>query len=147
MRYLDIGPRIGASVLWWNIFIARACIAATGMSNTEPVSFKADVQPVLNTYCVACHQYGASQAGLNLEQGEAWFNLVNISSTQSTLVRVRPGELKQSYLVHKLLGTHVSVGGVGARMPLSGGIVGTSLISAEEIDLIQSWVLQGAKNN
>jgi len=139
-------------VVFGFIFIAVAATAACGSpgqtATTTPatttgsqVSFSTDIQPLFNSRCVACHQ-GVGDAGLSLEPGEAYANLVNIASTQSPLVRVAPGNPEQSYLLHKLNGTQLQVNGSGARMPF-----GSSVLSEPQIKLVRDWISQGALNN
>jgi len=127
-----------------SIFSSLA-VPADGTAAAQSVGFAEDVQPILDTHCVVCHQYGVEQAGLNLEDGDAYANLVNVKSTQSQLPRVTPGKVQESYLAHKLRGTHGEVGGSGVRMPLSAG--GGSGMSAEEDELVTSWIEQGALDN
>lgn len=51
---------------------------------------------------------------------------------------VVPGKPSDSYLIHKLEGTHLKVGGMGASMPFSAGV----LLKLEEKDLalIHRWI-------
>lgn len=105
------------------------------------VSFSADIQPLFNSRCVACHQ-GVGDAGLSLEPGEARGNLVNVASSQSSMLRVVPGNPEQSYLLHKLNGTQLQAGGTGSRMPF-----GSSALSETQINLVRDWISQGAQDN
>lgn len=104
----------------------------------EPVSLSAQVQPYLNFQCVACHLTGAESGGLNLEPGKAHAELLE-DSDGAPLPRVTPGDPEASYLVHKLRGTHLEVGGSGSLMPQGG--VG---VSEELLALVERWILQGA---
>jgi mono/diheme cytochrome c family protein len=115
-------------------------------SSTSPmpalsIKLSADVQPIFNSTCVVCHQ-GAGQAGLSLEPGKAYTNLVGVKSTESSLSRVQAGAPDQSYLMNKLQGTQVQAGGQGAQMPLNG-----APLSSAQIELIRQWISQGALNN
>lgn len=125
--------------------LLHALTAWADETATASISFSEQVQPVFDTHCVVCHQYGAEQAGLSLEDGDAHSNLVNVKSTQSPLERVVPGKIEASYLVHKLRGTHNEVGGSGVLMPLSSG--GKGAMSVEENALVTSWIEQGALDN
>jgi len=111
----------------------------------DGVAFAAQLQPLFDAHCVVCHQYGAAQAGLSLEDGDSHANLVGVKSTESELQRVAPGAPEQSYLLHKLRGTHGSVGGTGARMPLPDN--GAAPLSAVDEGLVKTWIEQGAPNN
>ena len=128
-----------------SLIFASPAVPADGTAAAQPVGFAEDVQPIFDMHCVVCHQYGVEQAGLNLEDGDAYANLVNVKSTQSQLPRVTPGKVQESYLVHKLRGTHGEVGGSGVRMPLSAS--GGSAMSAEEDELVTRWIEQGALDN
>ena len=100
-----------------------------------------DLQPIFNNNCVVCHQ-GQGQGGLTLEPSKAYANLVNVPSTESPLKRVTPGSPDQSYLVAKLNGTQVQAGGSGAQMPFN-----SPPLPAAQIDLVKTWITQGAPNN
>ena len=61
---------------------------------------------------------------------------------------IEPGDLANSYLWHKLLGTQLSVGGAGNQMPaISGGPPGGGggSLGATELGLIEAWILGGAQ--
>lgn len=107
-------------------------------------SFKQDIQPIFNTQCVFCHVTGAENAGLNLARHDAYRNLVSTKSTESELLRIAPGDLEKSYLMHKLRGTQLSVGGSGDSMPK---VDPARLLDAAQVELIEKWILGGAPNN
>ena len=114
---------------------------ATSVTNAEPVSFDADVLPILNQYCVMCHLPGAEQADLLLYP-DAWSELVGIPSSQSSLSRVEPGSPEDSYMYLKLIGKQEKVDGSGLQMP-----VGQNPLNATQIEAIRKWIEQGAKKN
>ncbi|TAJ21104.1 MAG: hypothetical protein EPO47_03190 [Rugosibacter sp.] len=118
--------------------------AAVGNKAPAP-SYKKTIQPIFNANCVYCHMSGAMQGGLTLEPGLSPRSLVSIKSTGSPLMLVVPGKPNDSYLIHKLEGTHLKVGGMGASMPFSAGV----LLKLEEKDLalIHRWILLGAVDN
>ena len=103
------------------------------------VSYLADVVPVLNAHCVACHLTGQEQGGIALHARAARANLVGVASAQSPLLRVEPGDPARSYLVHKLNNTHLDSGGEGEPMPMG------SSLSAAQIAVITRWIEQGAE--
>ena len=51
---------------------------------------------------------------------------------------ITPGDPANSYLLHKVSGTHFSVGGGGNVMPPGGGF------SSSDIADIEQWIIQGA---
>lgn len=87
----------------------------------------------------------AGQAGLVLEDGEAYGNLVGIKSTQSGRLRVNPGAPELSYLMDKLRGTQVQAGGFGSGMPLSEG--SHRPLAQQDIQAIKDWITNGAIDN
>ncbi len=114
---------------------------ASCSSNAELISFNEDIQPILNQYYVMCHLPGAEQAELILYP-DAWSQLVGISSSQSELSRVNPGNPGKSYLYLKLIGTQDTEGGSGLQMPFQQNPLGPS-----QIEMIRSWIEQGASKN
>ena len=68
--------------------------------------------------------------------------IVDVPSNQSPLDRIEPGSSADSYLVHKIDGTQLSVGGSGTRMPF-----GQPLLSEMIRDIIRVWVDEGALRN
>jgi hypothetical protein len=111
---------------------------------TPEAAFDADVQPIFTASCAlsGCHLAPNPQQGMDLSDGEAYANIVNVPSVESALDRIEPGDPEASYLVHKLLGTQTEVGGSGEQMPLTGG----PLMRAT-INVVRSWVRAGAQNN
>lgn len=111
---------------------------STGGSTGEPPpSFGNDVQPILDANC-SCH-FDAAPADLSF--ADAHENLVSVASTEAAgLARVEPGSPDDSYLWHKVNGTHASVGGSGDPMPApSGGLDAGSLAT------IEAWISGGAE--
>lgn len=107
------------------------------------VSFAGDVQPVFTANCtVGCHGGVMPQQDMSLEAGEAYANTVDVPSNESPLDRIEPGDPEASYLVHKLQGTHRTVGGSGDPMPL-----GASRLPPVVIDAIRRWIALGAVDN
>jgi len=94
-----------------------------------------------------CHLPPFNNAGLALETPAIIrASTVGVPSTQSPLLRVAPGRPSQSYLWHKLLGTHATVGGSGVRMP-DVHQPGDGYLTDPEMDLIRGWILDGARDD
>lgn len=105
-----------------------------------PATF-AEVQAIFNANCtVACHNSGGGDAGLRLDEGLSYAELVNVPSSQqpATFDRVEPGDADNSYLVIKV--DPSAVGRLGARMPAGG----RPELSADDIATIRSWINAGA---
>ena len=126
-------------VLVW----ALGCVGAdgdTGDSSADTPAFTEDLQPIFNRNCVgSCHDATTRSGGLTLAADVAYSELVGVPSEQvPSLVRVAPGDPDVSYLLNKLEGTHMSVGGEGTRMP-------PELVLAQtELDLFRAWIEAGA---
>lgn len=125
---------------------AKEVTGAPGKSKqTAAVSYKKMIQPILNANCVYCHMSGAMQGGLTLEPGLSPRSLISVRSTQSALMLIAPGKPEDSYLIHKLEGTHIKAGGTGASMPFSAEA--PLKLETKDIALIRHWVAIGALNN
>jgi hypothetical protein len=118
-------------------------------------TFSEAVEPIFTATCasVRCHSGPSRQRGLDLSAGNAYANMVAVASTDVPgLNQITPNDPLQSYIIHKLRGTHLSVGGVGEQMPR--GEAGTNddiptlaVVSNDEIAAIVAWILSGAANN
>jgi len=116
--------------------------AETDAPQPRPVTFSRDVLPIFAARCTACHTPGG-QGPFSLEDGVAHGNIVGRASFQvPTMNRVEPGDPARSYLLHKLRGTHRSVGGSGQRMPRVG-----PPLSSDQTEVIRRWIEQGAPND
>jgi hypothetical protein len=92
-----------------------------------------------------CHDNRATPAGnLNMSNAtQSYNNLVNRNSTQATSLKlVLPNNPGSSYLINKLQGTHLAVGGSGVRMPQF-----AAPLSSEDMDRIIDWINNGAPLN
>ena len=110
-----------------------------GQNEKKLLSHAVDIQPIWDESCTTgCHP--GSDSMLSLEPEFAYKTMVGIPSVEVPLMdRVEPGEPDQSYLVHKIEDTHLSVGGMGWAMPNF-----SDLLAAEDIQLVRDWVEQGA---
>ncbi|HUH76340.1 MAG TPA: c-type cytochrome [Devosia sp.] len=98
-------------------------------------SYTKDVEPIVSKKCVSCHNDASATSGVSFTKGSGYANLVNIASEElPTMNRVTPGDSEQSYLAHKLLGTHESVGGSGTKMPPAGSL------SDKDIATVVAWI-------
>jgi hypothetical protein len=141
----------------WAALLAAAC--ATGCAgsgqgldqNGQPVSsggsssgpITADLQSiqegVFTPICSKCHIGASAPYGLQLDAAHAYNFLVGIpSAEQPNLMRVKPGDPDNSYMVHKIEGLP---GIVGGQMPLM-----ETPLSQATIDAIRQWITNGAPN-
>ncbi len=115
------------------------------VSRVDQVTLSGDVQTIFTSTCTfpGCHAGTNPQRGMNLSVGQTFANVVNVPAMElSTMNRVTPGQPDDSYLVHKVQGTHLAVGGSGFQMP-----IGRSPLTQTEIDLIRAWISAGAKQD
>lgn len=133
----------------------------TESNATTLVSFEIDVQQnILSVYCAksGCHNADNPPQGLNMSDGFAYYNLVDVSAVEyPALKRISTDSVpNNSYLYRKITGhgnddfaCHTAgPGGTDACgtspvMPPSGNTPPT----ASNIDTIKQWIIQGALNN
>lgn len=108
----------------------------SGGHSSEPVTEDgfAGAQAIFSASCAGCH--GGSFPPLD---GDICTDVVDVSSQQAAdMVMIAPSSADDSYLYHKLTNSHTDMGGSGGQMPLG------SSLSAEEIDIVASWINDGA---
>jgi mono/diheme cytochrome c family protein len=88
----------------------------------DKVDFGRDIQPLFVAYCVECHGSKKQEANLRLDD-EA-----------SAAHFIKPGQSRQSRLLHRVLGLNGE-----PRMPLN-----RAALNANQIDLIKRWINEGA---
>lgn len=88
----------------------------------------------------ACHG-GANPVAFPPCDADRWYGaMVDVESQQAPGVKlIAPGAPENSYLVHKLRGTHALVGGGGARMPIADAALDDSEQAA-----VEAWIANGA---
>ena len=117
--------------------------AVASASDAEIVSFEAELLPILKARCAVCHMTGQEPGGMALTPDKAWSALVAQRAVGvENMLRVAPGDPQASYLLHKLWGSHRSVGGAGSRMPMHQPALKTAALLQFE-----QWVMAGAPNN
>ena len=116
-------------------------IHSASLQASQPyrLNLKTHIQPIFDANCVVCHLEGGALGNLVLEEGLAFTQLVNRESTQASLNLVEPYQVGASYLIYKLEGKHVDVGGSGKAMPFDG-----MELNAAEIAVIKAWIAGGA---
>jgi mono/diheme cytochrome c family protein len=106
-----------------------------------PLTFIADIQPLLNDRCVSCHSPGglAQMQGIPWDYGgeTAFEDLINQpSSMDSEFILVVPGDPDSSLFFLKVNSDSPPV---GAMMPFGG-----PPLADGEVELIRLWIEQGA---
>lgn len=124
---------------------ALIALANTGawsaLARPGPVSFERQIAPLLERECAFCHTSAEPYGGLSLEPDVAHEQIVRSPSSQSQLLRIRPGSPTKSYLYLKLTGEHRQAGS-GTKMP-----PGWQSLSGDDLALIERWIRQGGKDN
>lgn len=115
-------------------------VGGTGVPAQPTTSFASDIQPIFTGSCAlaGCHAAPSPKAGMDLRAGSSYANTVGVTSTgYAPAIRVVPGDPGASVLYNKITNTGV----YGGRMPPTGSL------SAQQIELIRSWIEDGAPNN
>ncbi len=111
-------------------------VLSLSVQASDEVSFKEQIQPILKDYCLNCHMpdgKGYEKSGLDLRSYESLMKGTRFGSV------VKPGDSFTSIIIQVIEGrVHASL-----KMPygMSGGL------SKTNINLMKTWVNQGAKNN
>ncbi len=125
------------TLVWVALAILSGCSDDDPMEPNPPgIQLSFDVQPIFDGRCAlsGCHAGTSPQAGLNLTAGLSHSNTVNVPAVSlGPGIRVIPGDPEGS-LVYTLVFSGV--------MPQSGGS-----LSDDQIDVIRTWIAQGAKND
>lgn len=106
-----------------------------------PATLQEIQDTIFTPHCAigTCHDAGSVTENLNLSAGTAYSQLVNVSAVENPAkLRVNPGNPDDSFLVTKIQGPPP---GEGNPMPPPGQLP----LSADQIQLIRNWILQGAK--
>jgi hypothetical protein len=112
-----------------------------GLSSGATIPLSADFDAiqanVFTPICSVCHAGATAPQGLMLDASHSYDLLVGIPSTEvPSILRVKPGDPTNSYIVQKLQG-HAAV---GAQMPL-----GETPLPASTIAFIVQWITDGAQ--
>jgi len=109
-----------------------------GSSGSGPLTadFDSIQSHVFTPICTVCHIGASAPHGLRLDAASSYNLLVGVPSDEvPSLLRVKPGDPSNSYVIQKLEG-HAAV---GERMPLGG-----PYLSGDVIAVIRQWITDGA---
>lgn len=133
------------------ILVAAGPVDSAAVTTTNqtapPASFAANVQPIFSSSCakVGCHTGAFPSGGMNLSTGSAYTNIVGVTANSvPSLKRVLPGNPNDSYIVIKVEGNDPRL--QGSRMP-DDAPTGQPFLTPAQVQVIRSWILQGAPNN
>jgi Bacterial Ig-like domain len=94
---------------------------------------------VFTPICSKCHIGAGAPHGLQLDAAHSYNLLVGVPSSEDpSLLRVKPGDPDNSYMVRKI---EKAPGIVGGQMPL-----GETPLPQATIDAIRQWITDGAAN-
>jgi hypothetical protein len=111
-------------------------VPGAGSSGPVTADFQSIQDNVFTPICSACHVGASAPQGLRLDAASSYALLVGVPSSESpSLLRIKPGDPDNSYLVQKIEG----LAALGARMPL-----GQAPLPQATIDAIRQWVSDGA---
>jgi hypothetical protein len=113
-------------------------LSGSSSGGTLPLSadFDAIQANVFTPICSVCHAGATAPQGLMLDAAHSYNLLVDVPSTEvPSILRVKPGDPTNSYIIQKLEG-HAAVGG---QMPL-----GETPLPATTIAFIVQWITDGA---
>ena len=102
----------------------EGCVVPQGSN-----SLQAEIQDVINRTCANCH-------GSTFPQGlsDITSAICRSSRQVSSMNLIEPGDAQNSYLYHKVAGSHTSVGGSGRQMPLGGSW------TLDEVDRLAEYI-------
>lgn len=115
-------------VFFCAIFLLAACAQ-------KEISFKADVQPILEHYCGECHAAGGKgqeKSGLMMSTYEGLMKGTRFGAV------VKPGDTLTSAMIMLVEGR----ADPSIKMPH-----GKASLPKDKIDVLKQWVAQGARNN
>jgi hypothetical protein len=113
-------------------------ITPGGGNGTVPLSadFESLQANIFTPICSVCHEGASAPQGLRLDADNSYNLLVDVPSTEvPSLLRVKPGDPADSYIIQKLEG-HAAVGG---QMPLGGPYLPSTTIA-----FVAQWITNGA---
>jgi len=136
-RFVRFAKVAVASMAAWAIFTPfniRADEPAKADDAAKPaaVSYYRDIRPIFQANCQGCHQ--PAKAGGSLDMTAFKSLLLGGDSEKPAIV---PGKASESYLIEQITPTDGEAAMPQGKKPLTQG----------EIDLIQHWIDQGAKDD
>jgi hypothetical protein len=103
----------------------------------KPVSYRDQIQPILNTRCVKCHGTEMTLGKISLTSFESLMSSRTISGKQPLVYPASPSE-SRLYILCATNQAHF-------RMPPDTSAI--TPLPGPELELLAKWITQGAKNN
>jgi hypothetical protein len=115
-------------------------LASGGSPQPLSADFESIQENIFTPICSVCHAGGSAPEGLRLDAADSYNLLVGVPSTEvPTLLRVKPGDPDNSYIIQKLEG-HAAV---GSQMPF-GCPTTQPCLTTDTIAFIRQWITNGA---
>ena len=112
------------SLVWLSLFTA-----SVNATESQPVDFGREIQPILARRCYQCHGPNASEGGLQLNSRDG--SIAELDSGEFAIV---PGDAAASVILDRIRSEDEDL-----QMPPEG-----KRLTAEEIELIERWISQDA---
>jgi hypothetical protein len=152
MDVAAIAPRVSRGALGLALLLLVACagngegldangrpLIPGGGGSPPPLSddFESLQANIFTPICSVCHVGDSAPEGLRLDAANSFNFLVGVPSTEvPSLMRVKPGDPDNSYIIQKLEG-HAAV---GVQMPK-----GEAPLSTATIAFVREWITNGAQ--
>lgn len=111
-------------------FAATVAVAATTVGAADPVSFRADIAPILRDRCLGCHDAATSEGGFRVDT----YQLLS-EKGDSAAAGLTAGAPEQSELLRR-----IETDDEFERMPLD-----ADPLPDEQIEMVRRWIQAGAK--
>ena len=119
------------------IFTVFILFSACQKKEIKNVSFSADIQPILDEYCIRCHNSESNMGKLNFENYDKLMASRYFNRKEPVAIG---GDVESSRLYWVVKTNNPAV-----KMPP--GYSGLGSLSGTEKELIKVWINEGAKNN
>jgi len=116
----------------------------------DPVSFSGDLLVIFLDHCADCHTLkGLGELTMTaLEAYDQLVGVANILGYGEDMARVEPGDPRNSYIIHKIIGCGADDPEWGFfQAPMPPPVPDVTPLDPAQISLIYSWIAQGAENN
>lgn len=124
--------------VFYSLFtIAAAALLQSCGGKTENVSFKEDVKPIIDQNCYRCHNSQSRMGDINFDNYETLMESRYFGKDQPMVVAGKPEESR----IYKVITSDNKV----IRMPPED--YGYDKLSSSDIETIEAWIKEGAKNN
>ena len=117
---------------WLLVLLCLACpgLLANALAAGTPLTYAADIQPIMDKHCTGCHGWWFPRKGLRLD------SRANILKGGASGPAIVPGDPSKGWLMR--LVNKETAG--GKLMPPAGN----TPLSEDEIRRIEDWIRQGA---